>query len=110
MGPYQTTSQGNAYAHTAICNLTGYLMTTPHTRQKDLNCSHTLIFGKKLLKFSFPRILHSDNGTEFKSKLIEHLTEQVSYQENLYFPHHPQSNRKLELPYIFLKDCIKIFN
>ena len=25
-----------------------------------------------LLKFSFPRILHSDDGIEFKSKLTEH--------------------------------------
>ena len=27
--PYNITSQGNSYALTTICNLTGYLMTTP---------------------------------------------------------------------------------
>ena len=29
IGPYNTTSQGNSYAITMVCNLTGYLMTTP---------------------------------------------------------------------------------
>ena len=30
IGPYKTTSQGNAYTLSAVCNLTGYLMTTPY--------------------------------------------------------------------------------
>ena len=42
--PYSTTSQGNSYAVTAVCNLTGYLMTTPIPRQKDNNNSYTSIF------------------------------------------------------------------
>ena len=29
LGPYSVTSQGNPYALTAVCNLPGYLMTTP---------------------------------------------------------------------------------
>ena len=28
LGPYNITSQGNIYVLTAVCNLTGYLMTT----------------------------------------------------------------------------------
>ena len=28
LGPYNITSQGNTYALTAVCNLTGYLLTT----------------------------------------------------------------------------------
>ena len=31
MGPYNITAEGNTYTLTAICNLTGYLMTMPHS-------------------------------------------------------------------------------
>ena len=34
LGPYNVTSQGNLYILTAVCNLTGYLMTMPIKRQK----------------------------------------------------------------------------
>ena len=34
IGPYNTTAQGNTYALTTICNLTGYLMTTPPSQRK----------------------------------------------------------------------------
>ena len=30
LGPYNATSQGNIYVLTAVCNLTGYLMTSPN--------------------------------------------------------------------------------
>ena len=47
----------------------------PNQRQKDNNSSKPFI-SDSMLKFGFPRILHSDNGTEFKSELIENLSQQ----------------------------------
>ena len=35
MGPYNTKTQDNTYTLTAICNLTGYLMTTPIPDKKQ---------------------------------------------------------------------------
>ena len=67
MGPYNTTAQGNTCALTTICNYTGYLVTT---LIPDKKTSTVALFSEILLKFSFPRILHLDNGMEFKSKLI----------------------------------------
>ena len=43
LGPYNVTSQGNSYALTAVCNLTGYLMTTP-IKDKDNVSSKPFIF------------------------------------------------------------------
>ena len=77
LGPYNLTSQGNSYALTAVCNLTGHLMTTNHKEQKD-NEVVAHLFSDIMPKFSFPQILHSDSGTEFKSKLIKHLSQQLS--------------------------------
>ena len=81
--PYNVTSQGNSYAIMAVCNLTGYLMTTP-TKNKKTTAA-TDLFLDSMLKFGFPRKLNSDNGTEFKSKLIEHLSQQLGIKR-LIFP------------------------
>ena len=73
LGPYSVTSQGNSYALTTVCNLTRYLMTSPAEDKKTMTVV-THLFLDIMLKFGFPRILHSDNGTEFKSKLIACLS------------------------------------
>ena len=70
--PYNATSQGNVYALTAVCNLTGYLMTTPIRDKKTMSVTNHLYDGN-MLKFGFPRILHLDNDAEFKYKLMENL-------------------------------------
>ena len=75
-GLYNTISQGNSYALTTVCNLTGYLMTTPIPDKKTATVAIHL-FSEIMLKFGFPRISHSGNGVEFKSKLTEHLTHQL---------------------------------
>ena len=73
LGPYTITSQGNTYALTAVCNLTCYIMTLSIIDKKTATVVIHL-FSDILLKFSFPMIIHSAYRTEFKSKLIEHLT------------------------------------
>ena len=47
-------------------------MTTP-IPDKNTSTIAVQLFSEIFLKFSFPRILHSDHGTEFKLKLIKHL-------------------------------------
>ena len=58
----------------------GYLMTSPIKDKKTMTVV-TDLFSDIMLKFGFPRILHSDNGTEFKSKLIEHLIQQLGIKK-----------------------------
>ena len=87
--PYNITSQGNSYTLTTVCNLTGYLITTPIKDKKAMTVA-THLFSDIMLKFCFPKILHSDNGTEFKSKFIEYLSKQL-HKKDLYFPLPPPS-------------------
>ena len=84
LGPYNITSQGDSYSLTAVCNLTGYLMTSPLKDKKTLTVVTHLLLDI-MLKFGLPRIQHSDNGTEFKSKLIEHLSQQLGIKKDLHF-------------------------
>ena len=67
------------------------------------------LFLEIMLKFSFPRILHSNSGTEFRSKLIEHLAQQLGIKQTYISPQHPQANGNSESPHRFIKDCIQKF-
>ena len=58
-------------------------------------------------KFGFPRILHLDNGAEFKSKLMENLSEKLGTRKTFISYHHPQANGKLESSHRFIKDCVQ---
>ena len=107
IGPYNSTPLGHSYALTAVCNLTGYLMTIPIPDKKTTTVAIHL-FSEIMLNFSFPRILHSDNRTEFKSKLIEHLTQQLGIKKTYISPCYPQSNGKLESSHRFIKDYLEI--
>ena len=101
IGPYNTTSQDNTYTLTVVRYLTAYLMTTPIPDKKTTSVAIHL-FSEIMLKFRFPQILHSNNGTEFKSKFIEHLLQHLSIRKPYISPQHPQANRKLESLFIYL--------
>ena len=73
----------------------------PYQGQKDNNSSKPLI-SDIMLKFGFPRILHSDNGMKFKFKLIENLFQQLGIKKTYISSHHPQANENWNL-------CIDLF-
>ena len=91
LGPYNAASQGNIFVLTAVCNLTGYLMTIPIKDKMTMSVANHL-FAYIMLKFGFPRIMHSDNGVEFKSKLMENLSQQLGIRKTFISPCHPQAN------------------
>ena len=64
------------------------------------------LFLEIMLKFGFPGELHSDNRTEFKFKLTEHLIQQLGIMKAYISLQHPQANEKLESSHRFIKDCI----
>ena len=81
LGLYDATSQGNIYVLTAVCNLTGYLMTNPIRNKKATSVVNHL-FADIMLKFGFSRKLHSGNGMEFKWKPLT-----ITWcKENFHFP------------------------
>ena len=81
----------------------------PNQRQKAMTVANHL-FSDIILKFSFSRVLHSDNGTEFISKLIENLSQQLGLRKTFISPYHPHANGKLESSNRFIKDCVQRFS
>ena len=59
-------------------------MFSPITDKKTMTAV-THLFSDIMLKFASLRILHSDNGIEFKSKLIEYLSQHLGIKR-LIFP------------------------
>ena len=53
------------------------------------------------------RYILSDNGTEFKSNLMDHVLKQLGIERILSVPYHPQSNDKLEVFHKYLKPTLK---
>ena len=49
----------------------------------------------------------SDNGTEFKNRVFEQVTEELGVEYKFYTPpYHPASNDRIEEFHAFLKACI----
>ena len=99
-------SKGNRYALTVICMFTGYTFCIPIPNKKaetvlkaymnHVYCKH----GGSL------KIL-SDNGTEFKNKLMEEVSKELGVEYKVYSPlYRPQSNGRIESFHCFLKACI----
>ena len=55
-------------------------MTTPIKDKKTTSVANHL-FLDIMLNFSFPRILQSDNGMEFKSKPMKNLSQQLGIRK-----------------------------
>ena len=84
-------------------------MTSPINGKKITTVATHLVLDI-MLKFGFPRMLHSDNGKKFKFKLIEHLSQQLGIKKTYISPCLPQAHGKLESSHRCMKDCIEKFS
>jgi hypothetical protein len=64
------------------------------------DCSATtvalFIFDDIITRFGFPKVLMSDQGTNFINKTIEALTEEFVVHHQKSTPYHPQANETVE--------------
>ena len=70
-------------------------MTTPIKDKKTMTVM-THLFSNLMIKFEFSRILHPDNRMKFKSKVIEHLSQQLGVKKT-YFPSPTTSQWKVRV-------------
>ena len=100
------TSKGKRYALTIICMLTGYVFCIPlktKTAEEVLQAYIDNVYSK----FGGSLKILSDNGTEFKNKILEQVAKELGVVYKLYTPpYHPASNGRIEGFHAFLKACI----
>ena len=99
-------SKGNRHALPVICMFTGYTFCIPIPNKKAemvLKAYMDHVYCKYGVSF---KIL-SDNGTEFKNKLMEEVRKELGVEYKVYSPpYRPQSNGRIESFHYFLKACI----
>ena len=97
-------TQGNRYALAVICMLTGYTCCIPIPDKSAETIVKTYI-REVYSKYGGSRKILSDNGTEFKNKLFEQVSQELGIEHKVYSPppHHPASNGRIEGFHSFLK-------
>ena len=99
-------TQGNRYALTVICMLTGYTWCIS-IADKSAETIVKSYMKEVYSKCGGSRKILSDNGTEFKNKLFEQVTQDLGIEHKVYSPpYHPASNGRIEGLNSFLKACL----
>ena len=99
-------SKGNRYALTVICMFTGYTFCIPLPDKKAQTVLKAYMDHVYCKHGGSLKIL-SDNGTEFKNKLMEEVSKELGVEYKVYSPpYRPQSNGRIESFHYFLKACI----
>ena len=99
-------TQGNRYALTVICMLTGYTWCIP-IPDKSAETIVKMYIREVYSKYEGSRKILSDNGTEFKNKLFEQVSQELGIEHKIYSsPYHPALNGRIEGFHSFLKACL----
>ena len=100
------TSCGHHYALTAVCMLPGFTWCIPLKTKTAKEVAKAYLDHIYSLFGGSVKIL-TDNGTEFKNKLIKEVVTKLGTKFSIHSPpYRPQSNGKIEEFHRFLKACI----
>ena len=99
------TSKGNKYILTVIDMLTGYTIAVPITDKRTETVCKAYRDSVYCTFGGSSRIL-TDNGTEFKSKEMKQICEELDIKQVFSPVYTPQANGRLEGWHRFLKACI----
>ena len=103
---YPPSTQGNRYALTVICMLTGWVWCVP-IPDKTANAVLKAYLKHVHHVFGPSRKILSDNGTEFKNDLFDRVAKELGVEHKVYSPpYHPQSNGRIEGFHLFLNACM----
>ena len=90
---HQPSTKGNRYALTVICMFTGYTFCTPILNKKAETVPKAYM---DYCKYGGSLKILSDNGTEFKNKLMEEVSKELGVEYKVYSPpYRPQSNGRI---------------
>lgn len=93
VGPVNpVSSEGYKYIFTANCDLSKFAIAVPIEDCTALETARALVHGL-LLRFGIPKIIISDNGTNFIADTMKEVTKLLKIKKLLTTPYHPQSNQ-----------------
>lgn len=93
VGPINPISSENyRYIFTANCDLSKYAIAVPLEDCTAIETARALIHGL-ILRFGIPKIIVSDNGSNFIAETMKEVTKILKIKKLLTTPYHPQSNQ-----------------
>ena len=105
-GPLPRTSSGNRFVLTVVDAFTRFtiLFALPEATSEAACKALKFIF----CIFGFPRVIHSDRGSQFTSRLFQHICQRLRIKHTVTPPWHPQGNGFTERFHRFLKVRLRI--
>ena len=99
-------SQGNRYASTGVCMLTGFTWCIPIKSKKATDVARAYMQHVYSVLGGSMKIL-TDNGTEFKNEVFRDVLQKLATEKLIHSPpYRPQSNGRIEGFHRYLKACI----
>lgn len=105
VGPLPRTKSGNIYLITMMCITTRYpeAFAVRNIRAKTVVARMLQFFST----FGLPRVVQTDNGTNFKSDVFEQFCKEHGITHKVSSPYHPQSQGVIERFHLTLKQMLK---
>ena len=99
-------SQGNRYALTGVCMLTGFTWCIPIKSKKATDVARAYMQHVYSILGGSTKIL-TDNGTKFKNEVFREVLQKLGTEKLIHSPpYRPQSNGRIEGFHRYLKACI----
>ena len=103
---HPSSSQGNRYALTGVCMLTGFTWCIPIKSKKAADVARAYMQHVYSVLGSSTKIL-TDNGTELKNEIFRDMLQRLGTEKLIHSPpYRPQSNGRIEGFHRYLKACI----
>ena len=93
-GPFENSHRGNHYLMVMVDICTKFVILKAIPDKTSLTIAEELI--NVFCDFGFPRILQSDNGTEFVNSLVKDVYKVSGIDHRLISPYHPRANGAAE--------------
>ena len=107
VGPLPITSNGNRYILTIMDYFTRYVHAIPLKRITAGTVAKAII-DNWILKYGTPDAILSDNGTQFKNRVLEKIYQILNIKQKFATPYHPQTNGMIERFHRFMKERLSI--
>ena len=105
-GLYPVTSTGNQYCLIVGCYFSKWLECFPIPDQKATTVSRKLVY-EIVARYGAFRELHSDQGTDFGSKVVLEVCRLFGIHKTRTTPYHPRSDGFIERSFRTLGQCLK---
>ncbi|XP_076843961.1 uncharacterized protein LOC143488888 [Brachyhypopomus gauderio] len=107
VGPLPKTKAGNQYLLTIMCMSTRFPEAIPLRRITAVTVLKA--FTKFFTTFGLPRVIQTDQGTNFMSRIFQKVIRDLGIQHRTSSPYHPQSQGALERFHQSLKTMLKAY-